>query len=161
MGFQNDSALLPTNRLALLTPHEIHPSAAAIQLLLIGRYKVIIGCEIVYEDVVIIPLWASIRGLLAHSKESVFVLGFYLRSKPMQEDMLSQAAAAGFVCAEVPRHEYASSEGFLRESFGLGDAEWKENFMDNWDAENFHIYLFRWSDTALPRADPCNDKNLY
>ena len=114
-----------------------------------GKYSTILGCEIVYEDDVVRPLWAAIKELLAESRDSVFVLGYYLRSRPLQEELLAQAVASGFCWDEVPRKQYLPIDGsndFMKTTLQItSDEEWSASFMNNWNASHFHIYLFRWA----------------
>lgn len=114
-----------------------------------GKYSMIVGCEIVYENDVVGPLWAAIKELLSHTKDSVFVLGYYLRSLALQQELLSEAGASGFRCEEVPPGEYLpvdASNDFLKRTFHIAsDEEWTASFMNNWTASHFHIYLFRWA----------------
>ena len=114
-----------------------------------AKYSTVVGCEIVYEDDVIGPLWAAIKELLAETKDSVFVLGYYLRSLSLQDDLLTQAAVSGFCCEEVPPEQYLpldASNDFLKRTLQIAsDEEWTSAFMNNWQASHFHIYLFRWA----------------
>ena len=114
-----------------------------------GKYSMIVGCEIVYEHEVVGPLWAAIQELLSKTKESIFILGYYVRSTGLQEDLLTQAAVSGFYCEEVPPEQYLpvdARKDFMKKTLGIAsDEEWTAAFMNNWRASHFHIYLFRWA----------------
>ena len=116
------------------------------------QYSTIVACEIVYEDEVVGPLWAAIQELLTKAKESIFILGYYMRSARLQEDLLTHAAASGFCYEEVPQEQYlpVDAGGYLRETLQIAsDEEWTAAFMNNWKAESFHIYLFRWAPSRV------------
>ena len=75
----------------------------------------------------------------------------------MHEHMLDVALASGFSWQEVPTAEYLAGEGrpedFLKATLGISsDEAWAEQFMDNWNHEHFHIYLFRWSEYNMRSA---------
>jgi len=87
-----------------------------------GRFDLILGADVVYEEASIRPLWQTVVALLSFEPQARFVLVQETRSQKLIDEAIVIGTEFGFVIQPI---QHPAPQGLSASNFALLEARWK------------------------------------